>query len=169
MARWLVIAVVALGCGAQHERSSRADRVEDPKCDRLPRERPRGAVLRVGRVDGESLTHTLDAALVADAACPTSLLLENPRCVHLTDEAMDYVWNRLVTIEPHAIVVERRGECIHCGGPWLSIEWPGGRCDRGTDHFHEVVKASWDRLDRAVHVLEAAAAAGGVEATRPPR
>jgi len=165
-----------LGCTSRAGRSagegeprSRGDEVADPVCDPMPQKRPPGVVLRVGRVDGESLTHVLDAALVADAACPKRSILEDPACVRLTDEAMDYVWRELVAAAPHKIVVERHGECIHCGGSWFALEWPEGRCDRGNDHFFEVERASWDSFDRAVRVLEAAAAAGGVTPTAPPR
>lgn len=165
----LLVAAVALGCaGPRSDASRRAERFPDPTCDALPVQRPRGAVLRVSRLDGESLTHVLDAALVADATCPIDVL-SRPECVHLTDEAMDYVWGRLVAVAPHTIALERHGECIHCGGPWITIEWPGGLCERGIGHFHSVTSAAWERFARAVHVLEAAASAGGVEATAPPR
>jgi hypothetical protein len=108
-------------------------------------------------------------ALVADAACPKRPILENAPCVRLADDAMDYVWRELVAAAPHEIAIERHGECIHCGGPWFAIEWPSGRCDRGTDHIHGIARKSWDRFDRAVHVFEAAVAAGGIKPTAPPR
>lgn len=158
------------GCSAgERVPQPRGDDVPDPVCDPLPQTRPPGVVLRVGRVDGESLTHVLDVALVADAACPTRSIHEAPACVRLTDDAMDYVWRELVAAAPHEIAIERHGECIHCGGPWFAIAWPNGRCDRGTDHFHDIARKSRERFDRAQHVLEAAAAAGGITPTAPPR
>jgi hypothetical protein len=172
---WLV-ALAMIGCTSHACRSAgereprpRGDDIADPVCDPLPQSRPRGVVLRVGRVDGESLTHVLDAALVADAPCPTHPTLEDPACVRLTEEAMDYVWRELVATAPHEIAIERHGECIHCGGPWFGIEWPGGRCDRGMDHFFDIPRKSWDRFERALRILEAAAAAGGVTPKAPPR
>ncbi|TKC99040.1 hypothetical protein [Polyangium fumosum] len=172
---WLV-ALVMIGCtphagraAGEHEPWPRGNDVADPVCEPLPETRPPGVVLRVGRVDGESLTHVLDVALVADAKCPTRTLLEAPACVRLANDAMDYVWRELVTVAPHEIAVERHGECIHCGGPWFAIEWPDGRCDRGTDPFHDIARTSWDRFDRAVQLLEAAAAAGGITPAAPPR
>jgi hypothetical protein len=126
-------------------------------------------VLSVRRVDGESLTRVLDVALVADAECPTRPTLEDPACVRLTDGAMDYVWGELVAAAPHEIAIERHGECIHCGGPGFTITWPDGHCERGRDHWHDIAPSSEDRFDRALHVLEAAAAAGGIKPTAPPR
>jgi hypothetical protein len=168
-----IIALAMIGCtshaAGEREPRPRGDEVPDPVCDPLPQARPPGVVLHVGRVDGESLTHVLDVALVADAQCPKRPFLGDPACVRLADDAMDYVWRELVTAAPHEIMVERHGECIHCGGPSFAIEWPDGRCDRGTDHFHDISPNSWDRFDRAVRVLEAAAAAGGITPTAPPR
>ncbi|APR88427.1 hypothetical protein A7982_13776 [Minicystis rosea] len=126
-------------------------------------------VLRIGRVDGASLTRVLDVALVADARCPTHPFLEDPACVRLADDAMDYVWGKLVAAAPHEIAIERHGECIHCGGPWFTIEWPNGRCDRATNHFYDIARRSWDRFDSAMSALEAAAAAGGITPTAPSR
>ena len=153
----------------EREPRPRGDDVADQVCDPLPQTRPPRVVLHVGRVDGQSLTHVLDAALVADAACPKRPILEDAACVRLTDDAMDYVWRELVAAAPHEIATERHGECIHCGGSWLAIEWPDGRCDRGSDQFHEIASRSSDRFARAVQVLEAAAAAGGITPTAPPR
>jgi hypothetical protein len=48
------------------------------------------------------------------------------------------------------IAIERHGECIHCGGPWFAIQWPDGRCDRGTDHF----PASADDDESDAHAVE---------------
>jgi hypothetical protein len=158
-----------VGCSAkEREPRSRDDMVPDPVCDPLPQKRPPRVVLHAGRVDGESLTHVLDVALVADAKCPTRLTLEDPACVRLTDDAMDYVWGKLVAAAPHEIVIERHGECIHCGGPWFTIEWPNGRCERGMGHFHDIARKSWDRFDSAMSILEAAAAASGITPTAPP-
>jgi len=141
----------------------------EPRCDPLPSARPAGAVMRVGRVDGASLTTVFDVALVADAACPTAILTPSPACVKLTGEAMDYIWAKLVAVAPHRIAMEGHGECIHCGGSWIAIEWPRGQCERGSDHFHDVADASQDRFDRAVQALTVAASAGGIEATAPIR
>jgi hypothetical protein len=163
-----------LGCTSHTERSvgdrgRPRDDVPDPECDPLPPTRPPGVVLSVRRVDGQSLTHVLDAALVADAECPRRPTLEDPACVRLTDDAMDYVWRELVAAAPHEIVIERHGECIHCGGPGFTITWPDGRCERGRNHWHDIAPGSEDRFDRALHVLEAGAAAGGITPTAPPR
>jgi hypothetical protein len=79
------------------------------------------------------------------------------------------VWAQLVAVRPNLIAMERHGECIHCGGPWIVIEWPRGQCQRGTGHFHDIASGSQERFDRAVRVLELAAAAGGVEARQPIR
>ena len=164
-----------LGCTSHTERSAgdrgpqaRSD-FPDPECDPLPRTRPPGVVLSVSRVDGESLEHVLDVALVADAECPRRPTLEDPTCVRLTDDAMDYVWGELVAAAPHEIAMERHDECIHCGGPWFTVTWPDGSCDRGRDHWHDISGRSEDRFDRALQVLEAAAAAGGITPTAPPR
>ena len=172
----VLVALMMIGCTSPAGRSAgdrelwpRGDDVADLVCDRLPQTRPAGVVLSVGRVDGESLTYVLDVALVADAACPKRPPLKDASCVRLADDAMDYVWRELVAAAPHEIATERHGECIHCGGPWFAIEWPNGRCDRRTDHFHGIASKSRDRFDRAVHVLEATAAAGGIKPTAPPR
>jgi hypothetical protein len=164
-----------LGCTPHTEHSTEGrgsrpgDDVPEPVCDPLPRTRPAGVVSSVRRVDGESLTYVLDVALVADAECPRRPTLEDPACVRLTDDAMDYVWSELVAAAPHEIALERHGECIHCGGPGFTITWPDGRCDRGRDHWHDISQGSEERFDRALQVLEAAAAAGGITPTAPPR
>ncbi len=157
-----------IGCTSHAGRSAgdrelwpRGDDVADPVCDPLPQTRPAGVVVRVGRVDGESLTHVLDVALVADAPCPKRPILEDAPCVRLADDAMDYVWRELVAAAPHEIAIERHGECIHCGGPWFAIEWPSGRCDRGTDpgvdgeRIHHGASPVADQPD--VHLAQGAA------------
>jgi len=142
---------------------------QDPPCRALPAKRPAAAILKLARVDGESLTHTIDVALVADAPCPHRPTLEDPTCIRLTDEAMDYVWHALVAIAPHTIALQRHDQCIHCGGNWITIEWAGGTCSRGNDHFFDVAQPSQQRFERAVQILAAAAAAGGVKEKAPPR
>lgn len=171
---WLVV-LSMLGCTSHTERPvgdrgpQPQDDVPDPGCDPLPRTRPPGVVLSVHRVDGESLTRVLDVALVADAECPRRPTLEDPACVPLSDDAMDYVWSELVAAAPHEIAIERHGECIHCGGPGFAITWQDGRCERSRDHWHDISDGSEDRFNRALQVLEAAAAAGGITTTAPPR
>ena len=68
----------------------------------------RGGVLRLARVDGESLTHVVDVALLADAAYPTRPIFEDAPCVRLADDAMDYVWRELVAAAPHEIAIRSR-------------------------------------------------------------
>ncbi|MDX2092010.1 MAG: hypothetical protein SFX73_29370 [Kofleriaceae bacterium] len=133
-----------------------------PGCDALPPARPPGVVMRVIQIDGKSLERTLDAALVADAACPTSYVPPAPACVRLADDAMDYVWRELRALKPEEIVLEPHGMCIHCGGATIAVTWPAGSCERGMGHEHGVASSSYPRFHAAVQLLEAAAAAAGV-------
>lgn len=161
------LALVLLVACAHTDALERDELTAVPDCDALPTARPAGVVMRVIQVDGRSLERTLDAALVADAACPTSYIPPAPACVKLADDAMDYVWRELRTLKPHEITVEAHGECIHCGGATIAVTWPTGSCDRGMGHHYAVAHASYPRFHQAVQLLEAAAAAGGVVARSP--
>jgi hypothetical protein len=155
--------VLLVGC-AHTDGLERDELTAVPTCDALPATRPTGVVMRVIQVDGHSLERTLDAALVADAACPTSYLPPSPACVQLADDAMDYVWRELRALKPHEIAVEPHGPCIHCGGATISVTWPTGSCERGMGHHYAVASASYSDFTKAAQLFEAAAAAGGVVA-----
>lgn len=136
----------------------------DPTCEPLPTARPPGARVHVSRRDGESLSQTLDVVFVDDAECPRSFAgIPPPECLRATPEAMDSIWAELVATELHRVEQERHGECIHCGGPWIHIEWTGGGCERGVGVFHDVRAGSWERFNGAVLFLERIALA-----VRPP-
>jgi hypothetical protein len=162
----LALACTPLSPSSLKERRER-ESWPDPTCDPLPPARPPGARVHVSRRDGERMIRTLDVVFVDDAACPSSFAgIPPPECLHATPAAMDSIWAELVATELHRVEQERHGECIHCGGPWISIEWPGGGCERGVSVHHDIGVGSWERFDGAVRFLEGIADA--VHAKGPP-
>lgn len=153
----VAIGLVALALGCTPRDPPRADVDDawpDPVCEPLPAQRPAAATIAISRRDGQTLERTIDAVFVDDAPCPISPILPPPECLRTDPAAMDAIWAELVAIELHRVEQERHGECIHCGGPWITIEWPSGGCSRGLGVRHDVARASWERFDRAVRFLE---------------
>jgi hypothetical protein len=131
------------------------------ECTALPAELPRGAMIDYSRDDYEhNVVHHM--AFVVDAPCPEPELLPVPQCVRVSREVLQAMWTELRKMEVHRIeMVDREGQCPHCGGPWITVEWPDGRCSAGEGYAWDIAADSQDRyyeiarfLDRVCEVVE---------------
>jgi hypothetical protein len=134
-------------CASAAPSESNSESAPEPSCRALPAKLPDGVVIDYSRHDREHET-IHDYAFVADAPCPEPhpLGLPTPECVRGSRETIQLMWDRLRELEVHRIEMVEHGECPHCAGPWLVVEWPEGRCSAGIGYKWDISDDSQDRF-----------------------